>query len=146
MNLHTLRRTRGLALLAVGLAVSGCSTWKPLREPVAEAFSAPEPESHVLIHTVTGERVEFAIHEVTADSLRGWTYGRNPRWKSDEPSLKHGHRLSIAHADIAKIESRQKDGALTALLVLGIVGVVVVAIGAIAMSQMDSWGFGAEWQ
>lgn len=143
MNLQMLRRARSLALVALALMISGCSTWQPLREPVAEAVAGPKPENHVLIHTKAGARIELEIQEVTADSLRGWAYGRNPRAKQAEPTREYGQPLSLALADIARIESRQPDAGLTALAVLGIVGVVVAAIGAVALSQMEILGSGS---
>ena len=137
MHLHALRSSRSVAMLALALVVSGCSTWKPLHAPVSEAVAGPKPEKHLLVHLRDGSRVELDVLEVTADSLRGWAYGPNPRFPKNGLDAKHGHPCAIALADVAKVESRQKDGALTALAIVGIAGLVTVVAGVIAVTQMD---------
>lgn len=119
------------------LLLPGCSTWKPLREPLAASAPAPGPAEHVLIHRLDGTRIELELHDVTPDSLRGWAYGTKGNSKLDKPSAKYGRPIAIARADVAKIESRQKDGVVTSLLVLGVVGVVAAAAVVVAVATMD---------
>jgi ferric-dicitrate binding protein FerR (iron transport regulator) len=129
------RRSPALALI---LLLPGCSTWKSLRHPVAEAVTAPEPTERVRIQLRDGARLELEIREVTADSLHGWATGASANPKLDPPGAPHGRPLAVALADIAKIESWQKDAVLTALLVLGIAGAVAAAAGIAAIATMGS--------
>lgn len=136
MTRRPARFARRCLALGLVLLMPGCSTWKPLRQPVADAVAAPDPVEHVRVHLRNGARLELEIREVTADSLRGWAYG-TPSPKLDRPSAKHGHPVAIALSDIAKIESRRKDALTTSLLVLGIAGTVAAAALLVLLATMD---------
>jgi len=71
--------------------------------------------------------MELELDAVTADSLHGRTYAPDPAQPRFPPALEHGRPVVIARSEIARIESRRFDPAMTAACLLGIVALFGLA-------------------
>ena len=115
------------------LGVGACTSWKPVKEPVAATLEANRP-AEVRIDLVDGTQIEVGSPRIVSDSLEGLVR-----------EGKHGddvERVRYPLAQIASISTHHTDGWKTAGLVAGIaLGIILVAGIAAAASGASDW----EW-
>lgn len=103
--------------LLVALTAMGCSSYKPVRPPLAEGLSGPHAPRSLDVQLVDGTRFELREASVTADSLR------RLRIVPDDPRGPIRVPYAVALTEVRAVEGRRLDGLLTVLLLLaGVAG------------------------
>ena len=117
---------RVLASLLVVLTLAGCSSWRPVRAPLAAGLAGPEAPRSVRVRLVDGTSFDLGQPSVTADSLRGQrVIGVDYIGRS---SITRTEAHAVALAEVRVIEVKHHDGAKTALVVIGSVLFVAAAL------------------
>lgn len=112
--MHAMKPGRCLLLATLGIALSGCMHWTPVRAP------APAPDAPRRLGTARVTRADHSVVElhyvvVTADSVVGW--------RAAQP----GVREALAHAQVRRIE-RQGVGLARTGAVLLLAAVVALYV------------------
>lgn len=118
---HGLLRHCTVALLALAVLTTGCTTLQvvempadALRAALRSGTVAPLGKKVVIVTADGAEHVvKFVAADAAADVVRATSAGGEP--------------LALPIGDIVEMQTREKDGGRTALLVVGAVAVLVLA-------------------
>jgi hypothetical protein len=101
-------------------AASACGTWRANQEPVPQVIAKPG-EGRVRLYRGDGSTLEMRYAHIVGDSLVG---------EGGTPS----RRVTIATADVSRVDTRGVDAVRTAALTAG---VILAAAGAVLLAVIS---------
>ena len=106
-----------ISLLAA-IALVGCTSMRPMDAARVDLASQLEPGDHLVVYESSGRVLDMKFRDIEEQRIRGWDT------ESSGP-------VSVAVADIERLEIEKVDGVKTTLAVAGgTVAIAIVAAGA----------------